>query len=58
MTPFTTRWRQKPQSPRKPKPGFTVCPQLEEFFPLGDAPEVETIRQRTMRVGARLDATP
>ena len=28
---------------------------LEEFFPLGDAPEVETIRQRTMRVGARLE---
>src|SRR5208283_152718 len=28
---------------------------VEEFFPLGDAPEVETIRQRTMRVGARLE---
>src|SRR5208337_3724882 len=28
---------------------------LEEFFPLGDAPEVETIRQRTMHVGARLE---
>ena len=28
---------------------------LEEFFPLGDAPEVETIRQRTIRVGARLE---
>ena len=28
---------------------------LEEFFPLGEAPEVETIRQRTMRVGARLE---
>src|SRR5271166_3940482 len=28
---------------------------LEEFLPLGDAPEVETIRQRTMRVGARLE---
>ena len=28
---------------------------LEEFFPLGGAPEVETIRQRTMRVGARLE---
>ena len=28
---------------------------LDEFFPLGDAPEVETIRQRTMRVGARLE---
>jgi hypothetical protein len=27
---------------------------LEEFFPLGDAPEVETIRQRTLHVGARL----
>src|SRR6202044_1432820 len=28
---------------------------LEEFFPLGDTPQVETIRQRTMRVGARLE---
>ena len=28
---------------------------LDEFFPLGDAPEVETIRRRTMRVGARLE---
>jgi hypothetical protein len=28
---------------------------LDEFFPLGDAPEVETIRQRTMHVGARLE---
>ena len=28
---------------------------LEEFFPLGDAPEVETIRQRTLHVGARLE---
>ena len=28
---------------------------LDEFFPLGDAPEVETIRQRTLRVGARLE---
>jgi hypothetical protein len=28
---------------------------LEEFFPLGDAPEVETIRQRTLGVGARLE---
>ena len=28
---------------------------LDEFFPLGDAPEVETNRQRTMRVGARLE---
>ncbi len=28
---------------------------LAEFFPLGDAvPEVETIRQRTLYVGARL----
>jgi hypothetical protein len=26
---------------------------LEDFFPLGDAPEVETIRQRIMHVGAR-----
>ena len=25
---------------------------LEDFFPLGDAPEVETIRQRTVHVGA------
>ena len=29
---------------------------LDEFFPLGDAPEVETIRQRTMHVGARLES--
>ena len=28
---------------------------LEEFFPLGDPPEVETIRQRTLHVGARLE---
>ena len=28
---------------------------LDEFFPLGDAPEVETIRQRTLQVGARLE---
>jgi hypothetical protein len=28
---------------------------LEEFFPLGHAPEVETIRQRTLHVGARLE---
>jgi hypothetical protein len=28
---------------------------LVEFFPLGDAPEVETIRQRTLHVGARLE---
>src|SRR3982751_2890695 len=28
---------------------------LGEFFPLGDAPAVETARQRTMRVGARLE---
>ena len=28
---------------------------LEEYFPLGDAPEVETIRQRTLHVGARLE---
>ena len=28
---------------------------LEEFFPLGDAPEVETILQRTLHVGARLE---
>jgi hypothetical protein len=28
---------------------------LEEFFALGDAPEVETIRQRTLHVGARLE---
>src|SRR5208337_3352864 len=28
---------------------------LEEFFPLGHAPEVQTIRQQTMRVGARLE---
>ncbi len=28
---------------------------LEEFFPLGEAPEVETIRQRTLHVGARLE---
>jgi hypothetical protein len=30
---------------------------LDEFFPLGDAPEVETIRQRTLQVGARLEKT-
>src|SRR3712207_6135837 len=28
---------------------------LKEFFPLGDAPAVETARQRTLRVGARLE---
>jgi hypothetical protein len=28
---------------------------LEEFFPLGEAPEVETVRQRTLHVGARLE---
>ncbi len=28
---------------------------LEEFFPLGDAPTLETMRQRTLRVGARLE---
>jgi hypothetical protein len=28
---------------------------LGEFFPLGDAPAVETTRQRTLRVGARLE---
>ena len=28
---------------------------LDEFFPLGDTPEVETIRQRTLKVGARLE---
>jgi len=28
---------------------------LKEFFPLGDAPAVETTRQRTLRVGARLE---
>jgi len=29
---------------------------LEEFFPIGGAPEVETIRQRTLHVGARLES--
>jgi len=28
---------------------------LVEFFPISDAPEVETIRQRTLHVGARLE---
>ena len=28
---------------------------LGEFFPLGDAPAVETTRQRTLQVGARLE---
>jgi hypothetical protein len=28
---------------------------LGEFFPLGDAPALETARQRTLRVGARLE---
>ena len=28
---------------------------LKEFFPLGDAPAVETTRQRTLRVGGRLE---
>jgi hypothetical protein len=28
---------------------------LGDFFPLGDAPEVETVRQRTLHVGARLE---
>jgi hypothetical protein len=28
---------------------------LDEFLPLGDAPEVATIRQRTLHVGARLE---
>src|SRR5664279_3658344 len=29
---------------------------LGDFFPLGDAPEVETVRQRTLHVGARLES--
>ena len=29
---------------------------LKEFFPLGDAPAVETTRQRTLQVGARLES--
>ena len=28
---------------------------LAEFFPLGDVPEVETVRQRTLQVGAKLE---
>jgi hypothetical protein len=28
---------------------------LEEFFPLGDVPAAETMRQRTLQVGARLE---
>jgi hypothetical protein len=32
-----------------------ACSLLEEFFPLGEAPDVETIRQRTLHVGARLE---
>ena len=28
---------------------------LGDFFPLGDAPQVETVRQRTLHVGARLE---
>jgi hypothetical protein len=28
---------------------------LEAFFPLGDAPAVETTRQRTLQVGAQLE---
>jgi hypothetical protein len=28
---------------------------LEDFFPIGDAPTIETIRQRTLQVGARLE---
>jgi len=28
---------------------------LDEFFLVGDAPEVETLRQRTLHVGARLE---
>jgi hypothetical protein len=28
---------------------------LEEIFPLGEPPTVETIRRRTLRVGARLE---
>ena len=32
-----------------------ACSLLEAFFPLGEAPDVETIRQRTLHVGARLE---
>ena len=28
---------------------------LEDFFPVGDPPTIETIRQRTLQVGARLE---
>jgi hypothetical protein len=28
---------------------------IEEFFPLGEVPVIETVRQRTLRVGARLE---
>ena len=28
---------------------------LEELFPLGESPVVETVRQRTLQVGARLE---
>ena len=45
-----------------PSPRWAPCSRivalvrfLEEFFPLGDAPEVETIRQRTVHVGTRLE---
>jgi hypothetical protein len=32
-----------------------ACALLEELFPLGEPPVVETIRQRTLQVGARLE---
>ena len=28
---------------------------LEDFFPIGDGPTIETVRQRTLQVGARLE---
>jgi hypothetical protein len=32
-----------------------ACALIEEFLPIGDAAAVETVRQRTLRVGARLE---
>jgi len=32
-----------------------ACALLEDLFPLGEPPSLETVRQRTLRVGARLE---
>jgi hypothetical protein len=32
-----------------------ACTLIEEFFPVGDAAVIETVRQRTLNLGARLE---